>query len=83
MSYQIQAFDKTETFTNTINSISVSVFDMILGVSAKILTQYFDNGRGVYMTQDILTGDDYTNWGSDDDYIINWICQKYNLTLVN
>ena len=82
MSYPIQSFDKTETYKHTINSISVSVFDMILGVSAKILTQYYDNGRGVYITEDILTGDDYNNWGSDDDYIINWICQKYNLSLV-
>ena len=82
MSYQIQPFDKTETITNTINSIQVSVVDIVLGVSAKVITEYFSNGRGLYLMQDILTGDDYTNWGSDDDYIVNWVCKKYNITLV-
>ena len=81
MSYQIQPFDKSETTTSTITSIQVSVVDIILGVSVKIITQYFDKDRGVYLTQDTLTGDDYKNWGTDDDYIVNWICKKYNLTL--
>jgi len=28
----------------------------------------------------ILTGTDYTNWGNDDNYIINMACQKLGLT---
>lgn len=82
MSYFIQPFVKTETTTETITSIQISVCDIVLGVSAKIITQYFNNGRGIYLTQDTLTGDDYTNWGNDDNYIINFVCQKYGLVLV-
>lgn len=83
MSYQIQPFEKTETFTNEISSIRIGVYDLVLGVSAKITTTYNnDKGGCVYITDDLLIGDDYLNWGSDDNYIVNWICQKYNLTLI-
>ena len=27
-----------------------------------------------------ITGDEYTNWGNDDNYIINLIMTKLNLT---
>jgi hypothetical protein len=31
---------------------------------------------GMYKKDYILENDDYTNWGSDDDYIKNYICGK-------
>ena len=82
MSHQIQPFIKTTTFTDTISYITITVSDLILGQQATINTAFQNETRVVYTMSDILTGDDYNNWGSDDEYIINWVCQKYNLTLI-
>lgn len=26
-----------------------------------------------------MTGDDYTNWGGDDSYVVNWVKAKLNI----
>jgi hypothetical protein len=31
---------------------------------------------GMYLKEYTIQGDEYTNWGSDDDYIKNYICDK-------
>lgn len=78
----IQIQPVTETFTQTITYILCSVTDVILGQSASIITQYYnDSGLLIKSTRDTLSGDDYLNWGSNDKYIYDWICNKYNLTL--
>jgi hypothetical protein len=28
----------------------------------------------------LITGTDYANWGNDDNYIINYVLNKYQLT---
>jgi hypothetical protein len=30
----------------------------------------------MYQKEYIIEGDEYNNWGSDDNYIKNYICQK-------
>jgi hypothetical protein len=82
MAYQIQPIVKTKTLTEDITNIIVSVSDVILGQSAMVNTVFQNETRVVYTASDILSDEDYLNWGSDDKYIINWVCQKYNLTLI-
>lgn len=84
MSYSIQPFERKEVIVDRVVSIVVEVYDLVLRRSCKVRTYYMkEDGNSVYMTDDLLTGDDYTNWGSDDDYIVNWVCQKYGLVLTN
>lgn len=80
--YEIQPFIKTATFTDTVYAIRINVIELVLGVSAKIRTEYFTENRTLYTTEDILEGDDYTAWGSDDTYIVNWVANKYGLVLI-
>jgi hypothetical protein len=82
MAYQIQPIVKTKTLTEDITNIIVSVSDVILGQSAMVNTVFQNETRVVYTASDILSDEDYLNWGSDDKYIINWVCQKYGLTLI-
>lgn len=71
-----------ETTIQTINTIVCKIMDIKLGHSATIITEFYDTkGTIVKATTDILSGDDYLNWGSDDKYIYIWICKKYNLIL--
>ena len=82
MAYQIQPIVKTKTLTEDITNIIVSVSDVILGQSAMVNTVFQNETRVVYTASDILSDEDYLNWGSDDKYIVNWVCRKYNLTLI-
>ena len=34
------------------------------------------SSMGMYQKEYILENDEYNNWGSDDDYIKNYICNK-------
>lgn len=70
--------------------LDVSVSGITLGVSAVIsfrLYSSFENEAGYpdkLLTNGILNleGEDYSNWGSDDDYVWIWAANKLNLTLV-
>lgn len=84
MSHSIQPFERKEVIVDRVVSIVVEVYDLVLGVSCKVRCYYMkEDGNSCYMTDDLLTGDDYTNWGTDDDYIVNWVCQKYGLVLTS
>ena len=73
---------KEEVTVKTISSISCQIFSLVLGQRATINTLFKDvNGYVVKSVIDVIEGEDYTNWGSDDMYIPNWVCQKYGLTL--
>jgi len=70
-------------FTQTINTIRCKITEIDLNVSATIVTEFYDtNGSLVKATTDILRGYDYYDWGSDDKYIYDWICKKYNLKII-
>ena len=83
MTYQIQPIIKTETFTSTIDYINVSVKEVTLNKAATIFTEFYkSNGVCIEIKTDYLLGDDYLAWGNDDNYVINWVCKRYNLTLI-
>lgn len=73
---------KEEITVQTITSIECMVMSIILGKQATIVTTFKDiNGINIKNCIDTIEGQDYLNWGSDDMYIPNWVCQKYGLTL--
>ena len=62
---------------NTTNGIMVHIFpvQIVLNKSAVFTTMIFRPG-GLHRATFVLEGDDYKNWGIDDDYIKNYICDK-------
>ena len=38
------------------------------------------NKNDIKFTQIALSGDDYANWGINDDYVIDYICKQLDLT---
>lgn len=61
-----------------IRYFTVFVNDIKLGISCNILVSMFDNDMNVVKQQNILLQDeDYQKWGSDDNYIINYVMEKY------
>jgi len=59
--------------------LNVSVSSIDLGRSATIYTELLSNLGEVKIETLLLEGNDYTLWGSDDDYIIEYAIQKLGL----
>lgn len=55
--------------------IHILPITITVGTSAQIRCIIFTSAS-VYDKSYTLEGSDYTNWGTDDDYIKNWICDK-------
>jgi hypothetical protein len=72
--------------------VNVYVSTIMLGVSAEISFQLYE-GRvvddveiegGVLLSSGTLKmqGQDYANWGDDDDYVWDWAANKLGLVIV-
>ncbi len=80
--------DRVETITKTYSYHGFNVFvqslNMFESVTLRVSISYLINGQvepnephddnynyvNKYVT---LTGTDYTNWGNDDSYLVNWV----------
>lgn len=71
-----------ETKIYTINTIVCNIVNINLGISATVMTSYYTTeGQIIKTTTDILSGEDYFKWGADDNYIYQFIANKYGLIL--
>ena len=67
--------------TQTCTSVSVRVVDVELNVSASLNVCLLDAENNVIkMDRIVVSGDDYTAWGTDDNYIVNYVLARYGLT---
>ena len=66
-----------QTTVKTIHSFSVRINNVILYKSATLSVHLYDETKNLIDIKLVeLTGDDYLNWGSNDDYITNFVSQK-------
>lgn len=69
----------TVTTTNVMTKMSIRRITINLNTSANIMVDLFDdNNRFIQMKILTLAGEDYSNWGTDDNYIIEWVKQNLN-----
>jgi len=70
----------TVTTTTVIDKFIIQRVEVKLKESAYIVVDLVNN-TGNYAGSKYLTisGEDYANWGSDDDYLINWIKNNLNI----
>jgi hypothetical protein len=79
---EIESKTEITTVVQQYNYIRCSILELNLNKSVKILTDFLTGSGCIVMSQiDKLEGDDYSAWGNDDKYIIDWICRKYNLNI--
>jgi hypothetical protein len=70
----------TVTTTTVIDKFIIKIVDVKIKERADIKIDLLDNTGNYAGTKYLsMTGDDYANWGSDDDYLINWIKNNLNL----
>ena len=67
-----------------INSFSYSVHSLILSQEITFNVVLYDqNNSPLCVKQVTMSGADYANWGSDDDYVVHFICSQLGLTSVS
>ena len=61
----------------TTNGWEVHLWPIQVEIGAKAYIKCIQmSSMGMYQKEYILENDEYNNWGSDDDYIKNYICNK-------
>lgn len=70
-----------DTITNTYTAFSILRVDVVPNISANITFKLLGANNNILKIDNlVLVGSDYNNWGSDDDYLVNIICQKKGFT---
>lgn len=75
--------EKSIVTENKINSIGIKVVDYILNEKAKISVYFHEGGKIVDVQDIIIEGEEFNNWGSDDNYIINLVLDRFGLDKIN
>ena len=57
----------------TFNKMTVNVMGITLGISANLNVLLFNDDALVTIKNYTMSGTDYTNWGSDDNYVYTWV----------
>jgi hypothetical protein len=61
----------------SINILRVQIFEFVI-----ISVEFYDENKVSIERTDLkLEGDDYTNWGNDDAYLVNYVATKYGMQL--
>jgi hypothetical protein len=76
----IQPYDQVTV--KVIYGFDVEVNTVILNTSARLSVRLYDQNNTIVNVQTLeLTGEDYSNWGTDDNYIINYVVQKLGFVI--
>ena len=64
--------------------IYIDVGRLILHTSVEIFVTFCDeNDQHLSREMILLEGEEYSNWGNDDQYLIDMVCSKLNLEVVS
>jgi hypothetical protein len=78
----VQIQDFNQVTTKTYRYITLKVLNVTLGEKVDIVVSLFDAEKNFIDTLFVsLSGEEYTNWGKEDSYILNTVCQKLGFTL--
>jgi hypothetical protein len=77
----IQPYDQITV--KVIYGFDVEVNTVILNTSARLSVRLYDQNNTIVNVQTMeLTGEDYSNWNNDDQYIINKVAEKLGFIMV-
>lgn len=77
---QVNVQPKNIVTTRTVNSIEIIETIVQLNTSAKIVVKLLDeNGSLINVEVLTISETEYTDWGNDDQYIIDWSLTQLGL----
>jgi hypothetical protein len=74
--------DSSYVKTNTINKVIIRIMNVDLFNSMTVCASLFENTTLVDNKVFKIEGTEYSNWGTDDTYIVNLILTKLGMTQV-
>ncbi len=77
---QIQVNDKEEIKVFIINNVEMRVINLSLGKYVDVNAILKQDSNFVSSQNFRIQGEEYDNWGNDDEYLENLILQKLGLT---
>ena len=77
---KVNVNDYTLVQTSVINNIHINILKIDLFKGMTLTVNLLSNNKIIDTKIMNITGDEYTNWGNDDNYIINLVLSKLNLT---
>lgn len=78
---KINVQDKIITTQSTVKSVEIENLHLELNKSAIFSVKMFDENSSLVSIERVdIIGDDYNNWGSDDNYVVTFIFNKLGLT---
>ena len=72
--------DSSYVKTNTINKVMIRIMNVDLFNSITVCASLFENTTLVDNKVFKIEGAEYSNWGTDDTYIVNLILSKLGMT---
>jgi len=77
----IQPFE--EIVKKTITSFKVSINYIEIFKYANLNIVFFDSNNNLVKACPLdITGEDYANWGNNDEYIINYVANYYGFVII-
>ena len=67
--------------TTTITSFEIDSIEVTLFLSANIRVNVFSGSYRTDVRNILIVGDDYVNWGNDDQYINNYVATVLGFTI--
>ena len=72
-----------KTTVRTIASFEAFITDLVFNTSATFRVSLYDENEScIENTYIIMEGQDYLDWGINDDYVIKFVATKLGFTLV-
>lgn len=80
--YDTVPSEKTEQYVVT--KLDIQILDLKLNESVLVLVSLYNEQEvRVNQKQIIISGDEYSAWGSDDQYLLTLVASKFGLTIIN
>ena len=77
---KVNVNDYTFVKTSIINNVQINILKIELFKSITLSVNLLSNTKIIDSQIMTISGDEYTNWTNDDNYIINLVLSKLNLT---
>jgi hypothetical protein len=79
--YNIVPVETTQTVIS--NRMTIRVLNLIFGSSIEVIASIVQaNGTVTQNNHLVISGEEYANWGENDEYMVNLIATKIGVTLV-
>ena len=82
MNYTIDVVPYEYVNTETISKVNINIINIVLFTSVTVNAVLYNQSNHIVTAKNfVLAGEDYTQWGYDDTYIITYVCNQLGITL--